>query len=54
MTDAADGGFFPRVYDELELLAAARLADEAPGHTLDATALVHEVYLRLGDASFAR
>ena len=54
MSDAADdGGFFPRVYDELKLLAAARLAHEAPGHTLDATALVHEAYLRLGDASFA-
>jgi RNA polymerase sigma factor (TIGR02999 family) len=54
MSDAADdGGFFPRVYDELKVLAAARLAGEAPGHTLDATALVHEAYLRLGDASFA-
>ncbi len=53
MSDAADGGFFPRVYDELKVLAAARLAHEAPGHTLDATGLVHEAYLRLGDASFA-
>ena len=54
MSDAADdGGFFPRVYDELKVLAAARLAHEAPGHTLDATALVHEAYLRLADASFA-
>ena len=37
----------PLVYDELRKLAAARLAREAPGHTLDATALVHEAYLRL-------
>jgi RNA polymerase sigma factor (TIGR02999 family) len=38
---------FPRVYDELRRLAARQLADEAPGQTLDATALVHEAYLRL-------
>jgi RNA polymerase sigma factor (TIGR02999 family) len=37
----------PLVYDELRRLAAARLAHEQPGHTLDATALVHEAYLRL-------
>src|SRR5215475_6179246 len=37
----------PLVYDELRKLAAARMAAEAPGHTLDATALVHEAYLRL-------
>ena len=37
----------PLVYDELRRLAAARLAREAPGHTLDATALVHEAYLRI-------
>ena len=35
------------VYDELRRLAAARLAAEAPGQTLQATALVHEAYLRL-------
>jgi len=41
------------VYDELRKLAAARMAAEAPGHTLDATALVHEAYLRLvGDQHF--
>jgi RNA polymerase sigma factor (TIGR02999 family) len=40
----------PLVYDELRRLAAAQLAREAPGHTLDATALVHEAYLRLGSA----
>ena len=37
----------PLVYDELRALAAARLAAEAPGQTLQATALVHEAYLRL-------
>src|SRR5919199_6555955 len=37
----------PLVYDELRKLAAARLAAESPGHTLDPTALVHEAYLRL-------
>jgi DNA-directed RNA polymerase specialized sigma24 family protein len=37
----------PLVYDEPRRLAAARLHDEGPGHTLDATALVHEAYLRL-------
>jgi RNA polymerase sigma factor (TIGR02999 family) len=43
----------PLVYDELRRLAAARIAGEAPGHTLDATALVHEAYLRLvGDQAF--
>jgi RNA polymerase sigma factor (TIGR02999 family) len=42
---AAD--LLPLVYDELRRLAAARLAAESPGHTLDATALVHEAYLRL-------
>ena len=48
---AAD--LLPLVYDELRNLAAARMANEAPGHTLDATALVHEAYLRLtGEASF--
>jgi RNA polymerase sigma factor (TIGR02999 family) len=43
----------PLVYDELRKLAAARMAAEGPGHTLDATALVHEAYLRLvGDQRF--
>jgi RNA polymerase sigma factor (sigma-70 family) len=37
----------PLVYDELRKLAAARLAQERPEHTLQATALVHEAYLRL-------
>jgi RNA polymerase sigma factor (TIGR02999 family) len=37
----------PHVYDELRKLAAARLADEKPGQTLQPTALVHEAYVRL-------
>jgi RNA polymerase sigma factor (TIGR02999 family) len=37
----------PLVYDELRRLAAQKLAQEAPGQTLEATALVHEAYLRL-------
>jgi RNA polymerase sigma factor (TIGR02999 family) len=37
----------PLVYDELRKLAAARMAQESPGQTLQATALVHEAYLRL-------
>src|SRR5512142_2407369 len=44
--DAAEQ-LLPLVYDELRKLAAARLADEKPGQTLQATALVHEAYLRL-------
>ena len=38
----------PLVYTELRQLAAARMAREAPGHTLQPTALVHETWLRLG------
>ena len=41
----------PLVYHELRKLAAAKLAAEAPGPSLDATALVHEVWLKLADAS---
>lgn len=41
----------PLVYDELRKLAAARMAHEQPGQTLQATALVHEAYLRLVDGS---
>ncbi len=45
----------PLVYEELRKLAAARLGAEAPGNTLNATALVHEAYLRLvGPADEAR
>jgi RNA polymerase sigma factor (TIGR02999 family) len=44
----------PLVYDELRRLAAAKMARERPDHTLDATALVHEAYLRLvGDRAYA-
>jgi RNA polymerase sigma factor (TIGR02999 family) len=44
----------PQVYDELRQLAAAKLASEKPGQTLDATALVHEAFLKLGgERSFA-
>src|SRR4029077_2969138 len=39
----------PLVYDELRKLAAQKMAKEAPGQTLEATALVHEAYLRLVD-----
>ena len=47
---------WPLVYEELRKVAAAQMAREIPGQTLDATALVHEVYLRLAadqDQSFA-
>ena len=40
----------PLVYDELRRLAAQRLASESPGQTLEATALVHDAYVRLVDA----
>jgi RNA polymerase sigma factor (TIGR02999 family) len=44
----------PLVYDELRRLAAQKLSQEKPGQTLNATALVHEAYLRLvGDQHFA-
>jgi RNA polymerase sigma factor (TIGR02999 family) len=54
LLDAAAAGephagsqLLPLVYDELRRLAALKLAHEKPGQTLDATALVHEAYLRL-------
>ena len=43
----AAGHLLPLVYDELRKLAAHRMARESPGHTLGATALVHEAYVRL-------
>jgi RNA polymerase sigma factor (TIGR02999 family) len=60
LIDAASAGdgraaaqLLPLVYDELRKLAARKMAAEAPGHTLNATALVHEAYLRLiGDQHF--
>jgi RNA polymerase sigma factor (TIGR02999 family) len=49
----AAAALLPLVYDELRKLAAARMAVERPDHTLNATALVHEAYLRLvGDQQF--
>ena len=42
----------PLVYAELRQLARAKMDREQPGHTLQATALVHEAWLRLGDARF--
>ena len=45
----ASAELLPLVYDELRRLAAARLAHEKPGQTLQPTALVHEAYLRLVD-----
>ncbi len=50
----ASAQLLPLVYDELRKLAAAKLAQEKPGQTLEATALVHEAYLRLVDADQAR
>src|SRR5262245_6776319 len=44
----------PLVYQELRRLAAQRLAQEKPGQTLQATALVHEAYLRLVDVDKAQ
>src|SRR6059058_6088263 len=44
----------PLVYDELRRLAAQKLASEKPGQTLQATALVHEAYLRLAGPEGAR
>jgi RNA polymerase sigma factor (TIGR02999 family) len=44
----------PLVYDELRKLAAAKMAQEKPGQTLQATALVHDAYLRLVDVDKAR
>ena len=41
----------PLVYDELRWLAAHKMAKERPGHTLQATALVHEAWLRLNEAN---
>jgi len=48
---APPGSCLPLVYDELRRLAAARLAHEKPGQTLQATALVHEAWLCLAGAT---
>jgi RNA polymerase sigma factor (TIGR02999 family) len=50
----ASDRLLPLVYDELRKLAAARLAQESPGQTLQPTALVHEAYLRLVDVEKAQ
>jgi RNA polymerase sigma factor (TIGR02999 family) len=44
----------PLVYNELRRLAALKIAQEKPGHTLEATALVHEAYMRLVDGNPAQ
>ncbi|MCK6499428.1 MAG: sigma-70 family RNA polymerase sigma factor [Nitrospira sp.] len=46
--DASAEALLPLVYDELRRLAARRLSQERPGQTLQATALVHEAWLRIG------
>src|ERR1700716_1372309 len=46
---ASAGRLLPLIYEELRKLAAQKLAGEAPGQTLQATALVHDAYLRLVD-----
>src|SRR5262249_5632874 len=51
---AASERLLPLVYDELRRLAAQKLMHEAPGQTLQATALVHEAYLRLVDVEQAQ
>jgi RNA polymerase sigma factor (TIGR02999 family) len=51
---SAAAELLPLVYEELRRLAAAKLADENPGHTLQGTALVHEAFLRLVDSEQAR
>lgn len=55
LLNAADAGdpasgeqLLPLIYDELRALAAAKMAHEKPGHTLQATALIHEAWLRVG------
>lgn len=48
-TKAADE-LLPLVYEELRILAAQKLSQERPGQTLQATALVHEAYIRLVEA----
>src|SRR5208283_2815329 len=50
----AAGQLLPLVYDELRKLAAEKMAQEKPGQTLQATALVHEAYIRLVDTEKAQ
>src|SRR4026207_581704 len=51
---SAAAQLLPLVYEELRKLAAAKLAQEKPGQTLQATALVHEAYVRLVDTQKAQ
>jgi RNA polymerase sigma factor (TIGR02999 family) len=51
---SASEQLMPLVYDELRRLAAAKMAQEAPGQTLQATALVHDAYIRLVDVDQAK
>jgi RNA polymerase sigma factor (TIGR02999 family) len=51
---SAAGQLLPLVYDELRKLAAAKFAQERPGQTLQATALVHDAYIRLVDVEKAQ
>ena len=51
---AASDRLLPLVYEELRKLAAAKLANEKPGQTLQATALVHDAYIRLVDVEQAQ
>src|ERR1700736_883922 len=50
----AAGELLPLVYQELRQLAAQKLAQEKPGQTLQATALVHEAYIRLAEVGKAQ
>ena len=51
---SAPDQLLPLVYDELRKLAASKMANEKPGQTLQATALVHDAYLRLVDGEHTR
>ncbi len=50
----AAGQLLPLIYDELRRLAAQKMAQESPGQTLQATALVHDAYIRLVDSDKAQ
>lgn len=52
--EESKGEFFERVYDELHGLASRQMRNQVPGHTLQATALVSELYLKLGQYDLDR
>jgi len=52
--DESKGDFFERVYDELHGLASRQMRSQSPGHTLQATALVSELFLKLGHHDLER